>query len=129
MFRSLAVAVLIIGVACSGGSTGYSAPPPPPPYTPPPPPPPGSGNSTTITVANNSFTPTPDTISAGTVTFQWAAGAITHNVTWNAGNPSTPPNSGDKSAGESYQASLLVLGTYHYHCSIHGGMTGIIVVQ
>ena len=126
MFRSFAVAALIVGVACSGGSTGYSSSPPPPPYGPPPPPPP-SGSSTTITVANNSFTPTPDTISAGTITFQWAAGAITHNVTWDSG-PSTPANSGDKAANESYQASL-VHGTYTYHCTHHGAMTGVIVVQ
>ena len=126
-FRSFAVAALIVGIACSGGSTGYSPPPPPGPPPPPPPPPPG-GNSTTITVNNNFFSPTPDTMSAGTVTFQWAAGAITHNVTWSTGNPSTPANSGNKSAGESYQA-LLVQGTYNYHCSIHGGMTGVIVVQ
>jgi plastocyanin len=24
---------------------------------------------------------------------------------------------------------LLVQGTYNYHCSIHGAMTGVIVVQ
>ena len=128
MPRLFAVLALVIGVACSGGSTGYSSPPAPPPPGPPPPPPPPPGSSTTITVGNNFFSPTPDTISAGTITFQWAAGAITHNVTWDTGNPSTPPNSGDKAANESYQA-LLVQGTYHYHCTHHGAMTGIIVVQ
>ncbi|MGE5803083.1 MAG: hypothetical protein ACM358_12595 [Gemmatimonadota bacterium] len=125
MFRLLAVAALVAGLGCGGGSTGYSPPPPPNPPAVPPPPPPGGGHSTTITVDNNFFSPTPDTISVGTITFQWAAGAITHNVTWDTG-PTTPTNSANQSSG-TYQAPL-VLGTYTYHCSFHGGMAGVIVV-
>ena len=127
MFRLLAVAALVVVAGCGGSSTGYAPPPPPnPPAVPPPPPPPGGGHSTTITVDNNSFSPTPDTIQVGTITFQWAAGAITHNVTWTLG-PTSPANSADQSSG-TYQASL-VQGTYNYHCTFHGGMTGVIVVQ
>ena len=124
MFRLLTVAALVIVAGCGGDSTGYGASPPPAP----PPPPPGGGHSTTITVGNNFFSPTPDTVSAGTITFEWAAGAITHNVTWNSGNPSTLAKSDDKQSG-TYQPSLLVQGSYSYHCSFHGSMTGVIVVQ
>lgn len=128
--RSLAVAALLVMAAagCSS-STSYGGPPPPPPYgPPPPPPPPPTGHSTTITVANNSFSPTPDTMSAGTVTFSWAAGAITHNVTWDSGPGTLPSNSPDKSSGD--YTAVVQQGTYAYHCSIHGAaMSGVLVVQ
>jgi len=123
MVRLLAIAALAAAAACSN-STGYGGNPPPPP----PPPPPG-GHSTTITVANNSFSPTPDSIPAGMVTFSWANGAVTHNVTWTNGPGTLPTASGDKSSG-TYTATL-VAGTYTYHCTIHAslGMSGTIVVH
>lgn len=128
MFRALAVAALVLAAGCSGGSTGYgNPPPPPPPPGPPPPPPPGGGHSTTITVDNNFFNPTPDTVPAGNVTFTWAAGAVLHNVTWDSG-PTTPANSGNKSSGD--HVVTVQQGTYGYHCTIHGAtMSGVIVVQ
>src|SRR5213083_933355 len=125
LVRLLAIAAIAVAAAC-GNSTSYGSPPPPPPPAPPPPPP--GGHSTTITVDNNSFSPTPDTIPAGTITFSWAQGAVAHNVTWQSGPPGTlPTNSGDKTSG-TYTATLVV-GTYTYRCTNHGGMNGQIVVQ
>jgi len=125
MPRLFAVAALMLSAACSGSSTGYGSSPPPAP----PPPPPPSGHSTTITVANNSFSPTPDTINAGTINFEWAAAASTHNVTWDTG-PTTPANIPNTASGTT--ARTLAQGTYTYHCSLHGaagsGMNGRIVV-
>jgi plastocyanin len=87
----------------------------------------GGGHSTTITVSDNMFTPTPDTVSAGTVTFSWA-GSNQHNVTWDSGPGTLPANSMTKTSG-SYTATLQV-GTYQYHCIIHGSvMSGTIVVH
>jgi plastocyanin len=87
----------------------------------------GGGHSTTITVSDNKFTPTPDTVSAGMVTFSWA-GSNSHNVTWDAGPTPLPTNSATQSAG-SYNATLTV-GTYQYHCVVHGSaMSGTIVVH
>src|SRR5256886_17169850 len=88
-----AIAALAVTAAC-GNSTGYGGNPPPPP----PPPPPG-GHSTTVTVANNSFSPTPDTIPAGRVAFSWADGAPPHHVTWQTAPGELAAPAGNKSAG------------------------------
>ena len=128
MARLLAIAAIAVAAAC-GSSTNYGSPPPPPPPGPPPPPPPG-GHSTTIDVANNSFSPTPDTIPAGTITFHWVTGAVTHNVTWTSG-PTPPTGSGNRAAGDADYAPTVQAGTYTYHCTIHAalGMSGTLVVQ
>jgi len=124
MSRWLTLAALTMTASCSGSSTGYGGNPPPPP-----PPPPSGGHATTITVSNNQFSPTPDTINAGTITFHWAANAITHNVTWQTGPGTLPTGSGNKAGGDPNYQSTLQQGTYTYHCTIHPSqMTGIIVV-
>jgi plastocyanin len=85
---------------------------------------------TTITVGNgsNSFSPTPDTIPVGTITFHWATNAVTHNVTWLTG-PTLPAGSGNKAGGDPDYATTVAVGTYTYHCTIHAGMNGTLVVQ
>jgi plastocyanin len=84
----------------------------------------GHGNS--ITVSNNFFNPTPDTATAGVVTFTWSNASNTHNVTWTSAPGTLPANSATMSTGTF--APTLVQGTYNYHCTIHAGMTGTIVV-
>ena len=123
ILRLLAVTCAAVAAACGNSSTGYGSSPPPPP-----PPPPAGGHVTTISVRNNSFSPTPDTIPAGTVTFTWAAPSNGHNVTWVSGPGTLPTNSTTMSSG-TYQATLQT-GTYTYHCTIHAalGMNGTIVV-
>jgi len=119
--RWLTIAVIGVAAACSNSTTGYGSNPPPPP-------PPPVGHSTTITIANNSFSPTPDTIPAGNITFHWSAGAITHNVTWDTG-PSSPTGSGDKAGGDADYVTSLLAGDYTYHCTHHSGMNGVIHVN
>jgi plastocyanin len=88
----------------------------------------GGGHSPDLTVRNYSFSPTPDTVTAGTaVTFTWAVGSVDHNVTWDTG-PTAPPNSATMTAG-TYTTPTLSAGTYTYHCTIHTGMNGTIVVH
>lgn len=107
------LAILLCAVAVASCSSNPSGP--------------SGGRSTTITVNSNFFSPTPDTVSAGTVTFSWASG--THNVTWDSG-PATFANSGDKSPGaQGTHVVTVQAGTYNYHCSLHTGMTGRIVVE
>jgi len=126
--RLLAIGAIALAAAC-GSSTGTNPPPPPPPPPAPPPPPPG-GHSTTIDVTNNQFSPTPDTIPAGTITFAFgsANGTVVHNVTWLTGPGALPAGSGDKSAGQSFQTTLAT-GDYTYHCTHHAGMNGAIRVN
>jgi plastocyanin len=126
LVRLLAIAAMAVTAACSKSSTGYGGNPPP---APPPPPPPG-GNSTTITLTNNAFSPSQDTISAGTINFQWSAsvGSVLHNVTWLTAPGAKPADSGDMSANGSYQATLAT-GDYTYHCTHHPGMDGAIHVS
>jgi plastocyanin len=85
------------------------------------------GHTTSISVRNNLFSPTPDTVAAGQVTFTWATPSNGHNVTWITGPGTLPAASATMTSG-TYQATL-VHGTYTYHCTIHAGMSGTIVVQ
>jgi plastocyanin len=103
----LSIVAMVLALSACGDTTG-----------------PSGGHSTTITVHNNFFNPTPDTVTAGQITFSWASGP--HNVTWDSG-PTAPSPITDRSSG-----SVLVTvaqGTYNYHCSLHLGMNGVIVVQ
>ncbi len=91
----------------------------------------GGGHTTMLTVSNDVFTPTPDTVPAGQVTFTWSNASHGHNVTWDSGPGTLPANSSTMMSG-TYQPTL-VAGTYAYHCTFHGtasaGMRGTIVVR
>jgi plastocyanin len=89
------------------------------------------GHSTTITVSNDFFNPTPDTVPAGQVTFSWSNASHGHTVTWDSW-PSTAPANSDTLTTGTFLVTLQA-GTYTYHCVVHGtpttGMRGRIVVQ
>ena len=91
----------------------------------------GGGSSTTITVGNDFFSPTPNTVSAGAVTFSWATPSNGHTLTWDSGPGTLPANTGVITSGT--QVVTLQAGTYQYHCAIHGapgaGMHGTLIVQ
>ena len=86
-------------------------------------------NGTDVTVQDNSFSPSSNTITAGeTVTWTWA-GSSQHNVTWDSGSPAASATQ----ASGTYQRTFAQAGTYSYHCTIHGsagaGMHGTVTVQ
>jgi len=111
-FARLAVLAFAVALAACSDSTGSSGG--------------GGGHGNAITVSNNFFSPTPDTAAAGIVTFTWTNASNSHNVTWLSG-PTSPANSATMTTG-TYQPTLAQ-GTYTYHCTLHAGMNGTIVVQ
>ena len=115
---ALGAAGVVLLTACGGSTSPYGGGG-------------GGGHSPNLTVQNYSFSPTPDTVTAGTaVTFTWAAGSVDHNVTWDTG-PTSPPNSATQMSG-TYTTPALSQGSYTYHCSIHvntNNMRGTIVVK
>lgn len=116
MQKWLALAAATLAIAGCGSSTSPSS----------------TGRHASVIDANTdlTFTPTPDTIAAGdTVRFAWHA--VPHNVVWDA-TPVAVANIGGGDTGYTAGDSSRVLGTpgtYAYHCDIHDGMTGVIVVQ
>jgi plastocyanin len=81
----------------------------------------------TVNVGASGNTFSPDSVliaENGSVTFTWAS-AVTHNVTFTTAN--APGDIGNNSSG-SFPRQFTTAGTFNYHCTIHGGMTGKVVV-
>jgi plastocyanin len=113
---ALLASLLAAALGCGGDSGGSDT-------TGPPATPPGSN---TVTVGNNFFSPASLAIATGaTVTWQWAAGAVTHNVTFDDGIRSVDQSSG------SFTRTFTAAGTFPYHCTIHGAqaMQGTVTVS
>lgn len=107
----LAVAAMVAASACGSDSTG-----------------PGGGGSPVasnqVSIGNDFFNAPNIVVPAGTtVTWTWSSGASLHNVTF------PDAVSGDKSAGATYSREFDTPGTFTYHCTIHPGMTGSVLVQ
>jgi plastocyanin len=111
---ALLASLLAAALGC-GGDSGGSDTTTGPPTTPP--------GSNTVTVGNNFFSPGSLAIATGaTVTWQWAAGAATHNVTFDDNI-----HSDDQSSG-SFTRTFAAAGTFPYHCTIHS-MQGTVTVS
>ncbi len=122
---SLLTIVSILLVGCGGG---YSSPSPAPTT---PSPAPATG-STPVSIPMNArtlgpsaFNPSPLTIAVGT-TVRWTNDdTIAHDSTSNANVWA----SGNVNPGAHFDFTFQAAGTYPYHCTIHPGMTGTVVVQ
>lgn len=114
--RTVLLLAVLTATACGNGSTGNGSTQPAsrqlPPSTP-----------VTVVIQNFAFNPNPVTLHAGqTVVWHFDDGSIPHNVT---GDGWASPN---QSSGD-YAHTFVAPGTYEYHCTIHKGMDGQIVVQ
>jgi len=97
---------------------------------------PGGPSGPGVGVADFHFSPDSITISAGQ-SVEWSnSGPSSHTVTsdnssWTSatlGAPSGMDPYGYPTGGGTFSHMFSSAGTYHYHCSIHAGMTGVVVV-
>lgn len=133
--RSLRLVVsliaLVSAVACGGG---YSSPTQPSP-TPSPAPSPGvppAGPSSSITIpmgasvlGRGAFNPADLNVAAGTTVTWMNTDAVAHTSTSDA--PAW--NSGIVAPGGQFSFAFPTAGTFSYHCAIHPGMVGTVVVR
>jgi len=115
---TLLAGLALAAVAGCGGDGGSDTTTAPPTANPP--------ASNTVTVNNNFFSPASITVTPGTtVAWQWASGAVDHNVTFDDGEHSPTQSSG------TFARTFSTAGTFPYHCTIHGslGMTGTVTVS
>ena len=77
------------------------------------------------------FTPQLMTITRGgaTGTVTWTFQAEPHTVTWDSQPPGAVVADIPVSSSTSVARDFSIAGTYEYHCSIHSGMTGSLLVQ
>jgi len=80
-----------------------------------------------VLVRNNSFTPATLQVEAGTtVTWIWSSNGVDHNVTFDDGDASDTQGDGTFARG------FADVGSFPYHCTIHGsasaGMRGTVTV-
>lgn len=117
---ALPAAILLAGTAlltsCSGSSSKSN------------PAGPGGAADVTINIVGNlstsSYAPSPDTVLAGQTVAWHNSDVITHTGT------GTGFDTGGVGAGSTSRAfAMTTKGTFIYHCTIHPGMTGTIVVK
>lgn len=127
--KSVCMSLALISAAACGGGGGdeTTGPPVGGSNTPPP-----AGG---IAVTNNAFTPAEKTVTTGTtVTWAWstctggggydAETCVAHGVNFEDGTNSPTQEKGN------YTRTFTAVGTYRYHCAIHGAaMSGTIIVQ
>jgi plastocyanin len=104
-----------------------------PPRTPEATPPPaavGSSAAVTIpmgasTLGARAFGASEITVAPGTTVTWRNADTVTHTSTDDRG----AWDSGSLAPGQQFSTTLAVAGTFTYHCAIHPGMTGFVVVR
>src|SRR6185295_7116462 len=114
----VAVGVSLVVSACGSDSSSPTAP--------------GTTTAADVTVtiqgnnASNSYAPNPVSMRVGQ-TIAWRnADSITHTATQDSGGF----NTGSVVAGDTSAAAMMsTAGTFTYHCTIHPGMIGTVIVQ
>lgn len=124
-FRVLALTAVTLAAACGGGGDSGTTTSPTTPTTPTTPQTPATPVVTTsVTVGDNFFNPNNIQVSTGqTVTWTWST-PTTHNVTFGDGS------SGNKGGSNAtFAKTFSTAGTFNYDCTLHGGMSGSVLVK
>jgi plastocyanin len=83
------------------------------------------GTAVDVSLGNNFFSPADTAVKVGgTVTWTW--NGTEHTLTFTSGPPPLPTET-DQTTGTRV-ITFNTVGTYAYHCRIHGGMTGSLTV-
>ena len=121
-------AILVFATACGGGSSSSPVPPSP---TPSPAPKPGVPSSSVAipvgaeSLGNRAYMPDELNVAVGTTVTWMNTDSISHTSTSNA----TGWNSGIVAPGGRFSFAFQTAGTFPYHCTIHPGMVGTVVVR
>ena len=120
--------ILLSSVACGSGYASSPASPSPTPSTPAP----LGTNSLSVTIPvgaeslrNRAFMPDELDVAAGTTVTWVNTDSTTHTSTSNASGW----NSGNIAPGSSFSFAFQNAGTFQYHCAIHPGMVGTVLVR
>ena len=118
--------ILMLAVAC-GSDSSTPAPVPTPTPTPTP-----GGQSTSVSIpvgaenlGNRAFAPDEADVAVGTTVTWTNSDVVTHTSTSNNG----VWNSGNVQPGAQFSVTFTTAGTFPYHCTIHPGMVGSVVVR
>lgn len=87
---------------------------------------PNTALTVAVSISNFSFVPTVLTIKKGTKVTWTNNDSAPHTVTSDAGNLL---HSQTLATGQSFSFIFTETGTVNYHCSVHPGMTGKVIVQ
>jgi plastocyanin len=121
-------AIMMFAIACG---SGYSSPSTAPSPTPSPTPTPGGPSSSVAipagaeSLGNRAYTPDDLNVAVGTTVTWTNTDSTTHTSTSDA----TGWNSGNVAPGGQFSFAFKTAGTFSYHCAIHPGMVGTVVVQ
>ena len=116
LLSAASAAALVALAACGGGGGGDSTAPTTQP---------SPAQATVSATSGNTFNPTSVTIRpGGKVEFEFESTAHTVVFTTAAGAPADIPSSTNTTVERSFAAA----GTYGFHCTLHPGMSGTVVV-
>ncbi len=83
-------------------------------------------STSAVTIQNFAFSPADITVKKGTKVTWTNQDSTAHTVTETDGQ--NGPGSGTLNQGQTYSFTFDSVGTFHYHCSIHTSMTGMVTV-
>jgi plastocyanin len=121
-------AILIFAAACGGGSSTSSTAPSPTPS--PTPTPGGAASSVTIpagaqSLGNRAYAPDDLSVAVGSTVTWMNTDSIAHTSTSNAAGW----DSGIVAPGAQFSVTFQTAGSFSYHCAIHPGMVGTVLVR